>query len=256
MRSRALKPLSRPLLHNMTDGVQAQNNPLRQAFIERLHNEVEAGTHEGKTILEISLESRIRDAVAHTGFWREHYPEQAGQHESDILFLQGLLRVCRGEKVSPNSVPIPNQYLLAGELRSLSWSVQESHGDAVAARDSGDSEQYQRDMAAKKVAMRMREFVQSVAQRCGPEFTSWKRSFSRRSTARDRIEATPETDRLLIETAGNPTNHRGQDQWGNDWFTQSQSDGSEIWVKVRNGKILYGGINDTPARWFGPLGLQ
>ena len=61
---------------------------------------------------------------------------------------------------------------------------------------------------------------------------------------------------LLTDTANNAANKLGTDQWGNDWYTQMQSDGSQIWTRVRDGQITNGGVNSTPWQNFGPGGLQ
>lgn len=61
---------------------------------------------------------------------------------------------------------------------------------------------------------------------------------------------------LLLKVANNSANKVGTDQWGNDWYAQTQSDGSQVWVRVRNGQVTNGGVNATPWKNFGPGGLQ
>jgi RHS repeat-associated protein len=65
------------------------------------------------------------------------------------------------------------------------------------------------------------------------------------------------TGHLADDTAANRTLLRGAAQPGNkvgsyngiDTYTQLQSDGSQVWVEVRNGEITNGGVNQTPYTW-------
>ncbi len=59
-------------------------------------------------------------------------------------------------------------------------------------------------------------------------------------------EDTLETRQLLTSTANNADNYVGTNEYGNQIYAQRQSDGSEIWVEVRNGTIQNGGANTTP----------
>ncbi|MEU4215459.1 FG-GAP-like repeat-containing protein [Actinoplanes sp. NPDC026623] len=54
---------------------------------------------------------------------------------------------------------------------------------------------------------------------------------------------------LLEGTANNKQNYLGQDQYGNDWYAQTRTDGSQVWARVRNGQITNGGVNATPGTW-------
>ena len=36
------------------------------------------------------------------------------------------------------------------------------------------------------------------------------------------------------------------DKDGNEWYSRTQSDGSQVWVSTRNGIIQNGGINNPP----------
>lgn len=49
-------------------------------------------------------------------------------------------------------------------------------------------------------------------------------------------------------------NYLGTDKYGNDWFGETQYDGSQIWMQFRNGKIINGGI--TPRDFNGDTGLS
>lgn len=70
------------------------------------------------------------------------------------------------------------------------------------------------------------------------------------------ITDTPENRQLLEEVSNNTNNYLGTDKYGNDWYAQSQSDGSQIWVEVRNGIIFEGGINEEPRTWNPQTGLK
>ena len=41
----------------------------------------------------------------------------------------------------------------------------------------------------------------------------------------------------------------GMDKYGNEWYSQIQSDGSQVWVNTRNGTIQNGGVNNPPKIW-------
>lgn len=55
-----------------------------------------------------------------------------------------------------------------------------------------------------------------------------------------------ENRRMLSKTAGDKSNFIGEDKFGNKWFSKLQSDGTQVWAKVRNGRIENGGINTKP----------
>jgi len=59
-------------------------------------------------------------------------------------------------------------------------------------------------------------------------------------------EDTPENRQLLTSTANNADNYVGTNEYGNQIYAQRQSNGSEIWVEVRNGTIQNGGVNTAP----------
>jgi hypothetical protein len=52
--------------------------------------------------------------------------------------------------------------------------------------------------------------------------------------------------RILIEVANRPANYRGTDRFDSEWFAETQADGTQVWVQVRSGKIVNGGLNVTP----------
>lgn len=47
----------------------------------------------------------------------------------------------------------------------------------------------------------------------------------------------------LLQVVSKPTNFLGTDRAGNDWYAETLADGTQIWARVRNGKIVNGGIN-------------
>jgi hypothetical protein len=67
---------------------------------------------------------------------------------------------------------------------------------------------------------------------------------------------TPANRRLLRDTASNKENYLGKDRYGNNWYTETRSDGSQVWVLVRNGKIRNGGLNPTPRTFNPQTGLS
>ena len=52
--------------------------------------------------------------------------------------------------------------------------------------------------------------------------------------------------RLLIDVASRRTNFLGTDRIGNDWYAENLADGTQVWVRVRDDKIVNGGINRRP----------
>lgn len=62
--------------------------------------------------------------------------------------------------------------------------------------------------------------------------------------------------RLLLRVAGNPANRLGRDQFGVIWAEQTMPDGRQVWVQIRNGKIINGGLNPKPRRFDFATGLS
>lgn len=58
------------------------------------------------------------------------------------------------------------------------------------------------------------------------------------------VADTPENRKMLSDTVKGDS--LGKDKFGNEWFTKMRPDGTQSWVKVRNGKIDNGGVNRKP----------
>ena len=67
---------------------------------------------------------------------------------------------------------------------------------------------------------------------------------------------TPDHRQLLIDTAFNSSNYLGTDKWGNDWYAYIQADGTQVWVQVRKGEIINGGLNLTLRPWHPTTGFS
>lgn len=70
------------------------------------------------------------------------------------------------------------------------------------------------------------------------------------------ISDTPDNRKLLEDVANKKENYMGTDKYGNEWYSQMQSDGSQIWVTTRNGTIQNGGINNPPKTWNADTGYS
>lgn len=77
-----------------------------------------------------------------------------------------------------------------------------------------------------------------------------------RETGGHLTEDTPANRQLLEETANNSQNYLGRDNRGNDWYGRTLPDGSQAWTIVRNGKIINGGVNETPRHYNPETGLN
>ena len=60
---------------------------------------------------------------------------------------------------------------------------------------------------------------------------------------------TPENRKKLENLANDDTKFVGCDKYGNQWNAQIEADGSQTWVRYRNGLINEGGNNKTPRKW-------
>ena len=57
--------------------------------------------------------------------------------------------------------------------------------------------------------------------------------------------------RVLIGVASRPANFLGNDRAGNGWYAETLTDGSQVWVRVRNDKVVNGGLNQKPRSFTG-----
>ena len=62
-------------------------------------------------------------------------------------------------------------------------------------------------------------------------------------------EDTPGNRRVLIEVARRESNFLGTDRFDNHWFAELRDDGTQLWTRVRDGKITNGGINSVPRNF-------
>ncbi|WP_336598096.1 filamentous hemagglutinin N-terminal domain-containing protein [Paraburkholderia bengalensis] len=69
------------------------------------------------------------------------------------------------------------------------------------------------------------------------------------------INDTPANRQLLEAVANDPSAILGTDKYGTTWAAKLNSDGSQTWVGIRNGKVSYGGINLTPKAFNPQTGL-
>lgn len=67
---------------------------------------------------------------------------------------------------------------------------------------------------------------------------------------------TPANRDLLLSTENNLDYLRGPDAYGNSVYTQTQSDGSQIWVLTKGGVIQNGGVNSQPRIYISLVGLR
>ncbi|MBD5459384.1 MAG: hypothetical protein HDR26_00345, partial [Lachnospiraceae bacterium] len=66
---------------------------------------------------------------------------------------------------------------------------------------------------------------------------------------------TPENRKKILDVANDPDNYIGKDGWGNDWYAKISEDGTQTWVRARNGIINNAGVNDIPREWDPQTGL-
>ena len=65
----------------------------------------------------------------------------------------------------------------------------------------------------------------------------------------------PDNRSKILNVANDKKNYLGRDARGNDWYAKTESDGSQIWVRTRNGKVDNAGVNTTPRTWDDETGL-
>lgn len=74
--------------------------------------------------------------------------------------------------------------------------------------------------------------------------------------AKGHLVDTPQNRKMLLELANDKSSHVGKDSRGLDWNVKLNSDGTQIWVSSRNGKIQNGGVNNPPHVWDADTGFS
>lgn len=69
-------------------------------------------------------------------------------------------------------------------------------------------------------------------------------------------EDKPENRQLFIRVAMQAKNYLGTDKYGTQWYAETLSNGSQIWVQVRNNEIRNAGKNLVPKTWRPGTGLS
>lgn len=67
---------------------------------------------------------------------------------------------------------------------------------------------------------------------------------------------TPENRQRLTDLAQDSSKYIGEDQYGNSWNAQINPDGTQDWVRYRDGTINEGGRNAVPRVWDPDTGLN
>ncbi len=70
------------------------------------------------------------------------------------------------------------------------------------------------------------------------------------------VEDTAENRELLLSVANDESARLESDQYGNAWAARLLPDGRQAWVRVRNEKIINGGINAGPRIFNAQTGLN
>ena len=71
-----------------------------------------------------------------------------------------------------------------------------------------------------------------------------------------KLKDTTENRQLLEKLANSEDNYCGTDRYGNEWYAKTNADGSQTWVKVKNGEIKAGGTNKSETAWNYDTGMQ
>ena len=70
------------------------------------------------------------------------------------------------------------------------------------------------------------------------------------------LSDTPANRKTLTDLANDQSKFIGTDKYGNSWNAETNSDGSQNWVRYQNGTINEGGQNATPRPWNNETGLN
>jgi hypothetical protein len=67
---------------------------------------------------------------------------------------------------------------------------------------------------------------------------------------------TPANRQALERVPNDSTARLGVDKWGNVWNARTTDEGKQIWVQMRNGRIVNGGMNEAPRAFHSETGLS
>lgn len=67
---------------------------------------------------------------------------------------------------------------------------------------------------------------------------------------------TPDNRKSLVDLANDMSAYKGKDQNGCEWSSRILDDGSQLWVKYRDGIVQNGGLNKHPRPWNESTGLD
>lgn len=70
------------------------------------------------------------------------------------------------------------------------------------------------------------------------------------------LSDTPANRKLLSDLANDQSKFIGKDKYGNSWNAETNSDGTQNWVRYQNGTINEGGQNASPRPWNSETGLN
>jgi len=70
------------------------------------------------------------------------------------------------------------------------------------------------------------------------------------------LKDTPANRKLLERVANDPKCKLGPDEHGNTLHGYIQNDGTPVWVQLRDGKIINGGVNQVPKVYNPKTGLS
>jgi hypothetical protein len=70
------------------------------------------------------------------------------------------------------------------------------------------------------------------------------------------LRDTPANRQWLRELAADGSARLGTDKFGNEWFARTNPDGTQLWVQVRHGEIINGGLNQVPRNYNSQMGLS
>lgn len=74
--------------------------------------------------------------------------------------------------------------------------------------------------------------------------------------AEGHLSDTPENRRKLVTLSNDSSKFQGKDVYGNSWNSDILSDGSQLWVRYRNGVINNGGKTYPPREWDDDTGFN